>query len=85
MTAPFVHLHVHTEYSLVDSTVRVSALMAQAAADGMESVALTDLKIGVFVWHGNVAHHSFQLGRSSVDPVKFLIIQFFHVTMPLGG
>ncbi len=30
MTAtPFVHLHVHTEYSLVDSTVRIPALMAR--------------------------------------------------------
>ena len=32
---PFVHLHVHTEYSLVDSTVRIGELMRQAAADGM--------------------------------------------------
>ena len=31
----FVHLHVHTEYSLVDSTVRIPALMSRAAADGM--------------------------------------------------
>mgnify|MGYP000004659744 CR=1 FL=1 len=29
MTAqPFVHLHVHTEFSLVDSTVRIPKLMA---------------------------------------------------------
>ncbi len=40
--APFVHLHVHTEYSLVDSTVRIPALMAKAAADGMPAVAMTD-------------------------------------------
>jgi len=39
---PFVHLHVHTEYSLVDSTVRIPALMAKAAADGMPAVAMTD-------------------------------------------
>ena len=31
MTAsPFVHLHVHTEFSLVDSTVRIPALMTRA-------------------------------------------------------
>ncbi len=41
-TLPFVHLHVHTEYSLVDSTVRIPALMAACAADGMPAVALTD-------------------------------------------
>jgi len=39
---PFVHLHVHTEYSLVDSTVRIAQLMARCAEDGMPAVALTD-------------------------------------------
>jgi DNA polymerase-3 subunit alpha len=38
----FVHLHVHTEYSLVDSTVRIPKLMAQCADAGMPAVALTD-------------------------------------------
>jgi DNA polymerase-3 subunit alpha len=41
-TRPFAHLHVHTEYSLVDSTVRIAALMDKAAADGMPAVAMTD-------------------------------------------
>ena len=40
--APFVHLHVHSEYSLVDSTVRIAALTQRCAADGMPAVALTD-------------------------------------------
>jgi DNA polymerase-3 subunit alpha len=40
--SPFVHLHVHTEYSLVDSTVRIPALAAKAAADGMPAIAMTD-------------------------------------------
>jgi len=38
----FVHLHVHTEYSLVDSTVRIPQLMQRCAEDGMPAVALTD-------------------------------------------
>ena len=42
MTAPFVHLHLHSEYSLVDSTVRIAALMERCAADSMPAVALTD-------------------------------------------
>jgi len=42
MTTPFVHLHLHTEYSIVDGTVRIPALMAQCAAHGMPAVALTD-------------------------------------------
>ena len=43
MSAPsFVHLHLHTEYSLVDSTVRIPAVMQQCAKDGMPAVAMTD-------------------------------------------
>ena len=43
MTAStFVHLHVHTEYSLVDSTVRIPALLESVAGDGMPAVAITD-------------------------------------------
>jgi DNA polymerase-3 subunit alpha len=38
----FVHLRVHTEYSLVDGVVRVPQLMEAAAAAGMPAVALTD-------------------------------------------
>ena len=42
MTTPFVHLHLHTEYSLVDSTVRIQSLMAACRDDGMPAVAMTD-------------------------------------------
>jgi len=43
MTQPrFVHLRVHTEYSLLDSVVRVDDLMPAAAAAGLPAVALTD-------------------------------------------
>jgi DNA polymerase III subunit alpha len=38
----FVHLRLHTEYSLVDGIVRVPELMASVAAAGMPAVALTD-------------------------------------------
>ncbi len=38
----FVHLHLHTEYSLADSIVRVPKLMEQLGSLGMSSVALTD-------------------------------------------
>jgi DNA polymerase-3 subunit alpha len=41
-SARFVHLHVHTEYSLVDSTVRIPALMSACAGARMPGVALTD-------------------------------------------
>ncbi len=43
MTEPrFVHLHLHTEFSLVDGVVRIKPLMEAVAADGMPAVALTD-------------------------------------------
>ena len=38
----FVHLRVHTEFSLVDSVVRIKPLMKSVRAQGMPSVALTD-------------------------------------------
>ena len=41
MTA-FVHLRLHTEYSLVDSVVRIGDLVERAAALGMPAVAITD-------------------------------------------
>jgi DNA polymerase III subunit alpha len=39
---PFVHLRLHTEYSLLDGIVRVPELMSAVAAAGMPAVALTD-------------------------------------------
>jgi len=42
MSQRFVHLRLHTEYSLVDSVVRVAALMEAVAAARMPAVALTD-------------------------------------------
>ena len=41
MTEPFVHLHLHTEYSIVDGTVRIPALMKRCVENGMPAVALT--------------------------------------------
>jgi DNA polymerase-3 subunit alpha len=38
----FVHLHVHSEYSLLDATCRVRELVAQAKRLGMPALALTD-------------------------------------------
>jgi DNA polymerase-3 subunit alpha len=41
MTA-FVHLHLHSEFSLVDGVVRIQRLMEAVAESGMPAVALTD-------------------------------------------
>ena len=40
--APFVHLHVHSEYSILDGACRIPALAARAAEFEMPAVGLTD-------------------------------------------
>ncbi len=42
MTNKFVHLHVHTEYSLLDGYTRVSKLFKKAKEFEMEAIAITD-------------------------------------------
>lgn len=43
---PFVHLHVHSQYSVLDGQASIKALVDKAIADGMPGLALTD--------HGNM-------------------------------
>ncbi len=40
---PFVHLRTHTEFSVVDGTLRVDDAVAAAVADGQGALAITDL------------------------------------------
>lgn len=42
----FVHLHVHTEYSMLDGAARVAPLLDAAVEQGMPAIAITD--------HGNM-------------------------------
>ena len=42
MTTEFVHLRLHSEYSLVDGLVRIKPLAAKVAVMGMPAVAITD-------------------------------------------
>ena len=42
MASQFVHLHVHSEYSLLDGACRIPALVARAKELGMPAVAVTD-------------------------------------------
>src|SRR5437868_801464 len=42
----FVHLHLHTEYSMLDGASRIGEVVAAAAADGQPAVGITD--------HGNM-------------------------------
>ena len=42
MTKRFTHLHVHTEYSLLDGASKIPELVAYAKELGMDSLAITD-------------------------------------------
>lgn len=46
MKHPFVHLHVHSQYSVLDGQASIQALVDKAIADGQRGMALTD--------HGNM-------------------------------
>ncbi|WP_430390824.1 DNA polymerase III subunit alpha [Dyella sp. 20L07] len=42
MSVRFAHLHLHSEYSLVDSTIRIKAMVEACVRQGVPAVALTD-------------------------------------------
>ncbi|GAB3657798.1 DNA polymerase III subunit alpha [Nocardioides korecus] len=60
----FAHLHVHTEYSMLDGAARLTDMMDRTAELGMDSIAMTD--------HGNVfgAYDFWSKARSAgVKPI----------------
>src|SRR5918996_2992950 len=62
--APFVHLHVHSEYSILDGACRIPELAARAAEYEMPAVALTD--------HGSLAgavELYREAGKQGVKPI----------------
>jgi DNA polymerase-3 subunit alpha len=46
VSASFAHLHLHTEFSMLDGAARVEEVAKRAAADGQPAIAITD--------HGNM-------------------------------
>ena len=42
MMGEFVHLHLHTEYSLLDGATKISSIADKAIAEGQTAVAITD-------------------------------------------
>ncbi|MDN5852126.1 MAG: DNA polymerase III subunit alpha, partial [Actinomycetia bacterium] len=60
----FVHLHVHTEYSMLDGAARISDMVARTADQGMPAIAMTD--------HGNIfgAYDFYKQARAAgVKPI----------------
>ena len=57
----FVHLHLHTSYSLLDSSIRHEPLIKRAAEFGMPAVAMTD--------HGNM-FGAVEFYNTAKDPLQ---------------
>ena len=55
----FTHLHLHTEYSLLDGSIRIQELLQKARETGMKSIAITDhgVMYGVIDFYKQ-AHHA---------------------------
>jgi len=72
----FSHLHVHTQFSLLDGAADISKLYKKAAADGMKALAITD--------HGNmfgVFKFVAEAGKHNVKPIvgcEFYVVENRH-------
>ena len=66
----FIHLHSHTQYSLLDGAASISAMYKKAAKDGMKGLAITDHgnMFGVFQFVAESAKHKLADG-SSIKPI----------------
>jgi DNA polymerase III subunit alpha len=62
---PFTHLHLHTQYSLLDGAIKHNPLFERIRALGMESVAMTD--------HGNLFGAIEFYGKARANGVKPII------------
>ncbi len=73
MSDSFVHLHVHTEYSMLDGAARVGELVQDAARQEMPAIAMTD--------HGNV-FGAFEFYKQWTGPnfPRVLAIEIQHAT-----
>ena len=64
MSAPFVHLHTHTEFSLLDGACRIKELVAKAVECEMPSLAITDHG----VMYGNISFYS-EAKAANIKPI----------------
>jgi DNA polymerase-3 subunit alpha len=67
----FSHLHVHTQYSLLDGAASISALYKKAAADGMPALAISDHgnMFGVFEFVSQAYKNVDENGKPKVKPI----------------
>ena len=68
----FVHLHLHTEYSLLDGACKIDNLIEHCKSNGIDTVCITD--------HGNM-YGTLQLAeKAAVAGLKYIIGCEFYVT-----
>jgi DNA polymerase-3 subunit alpha len=67
----FSHLHVHTQYSLLDGAAPIQSLYKKAIADGMPALAISDHgnMFGVFQFVQEAYKHKHEDGRPKVKPI----------------
>lgn len=67
----FSHLHVHTQYSLLDGAASIQGLFKKAIADGMPALAISDHgnMFGVFEFVKNAYQHKNEDGSLKVKPI----------------
>ncbi|MBK8498729.1 MAG: DNA polymerase III subunit alpha [Flavobacteriales bacterium] len=67
----FSHLHVHTQFSLLDGAAAIPALYKKAAADGQPALAITDHgnMFGVFKFVAEAGKHKNEDGTPKVKPI----------------
>ncbi len=56
---PFTHLHVHSQYSILDGAASIEGLVTKARQDGMKALALTDhgTMFGIKEFHNSCIKH----------------------------
>ena len=67
----FSHLHVHTQFSLLDGAASIQSLYKKAIADGMPAVAISDHgnMFGVFEFVAEAYKHKDENGKPKVKPI----------------
>ena len=78
--APFVHLHTHSQYSVLQSTSRIDDLVKAAAGDQMPAVTLTDHAnlMGAFHFIKAIKKHNADLAEGTA-PIKPILGCEFYV------
>ncbi len=71
----FVHLHLHTEYSLLDGACKIDNLISHCKQNGIKAVAVTD--------HGNMYGALHFAEKAAASGIKYIIGCEFYITQDM--